>query len=152
MRNKEPPPPPVSVPPPVVSPSNAVGSTASRIGLLGIVMGIVMLVRTIDLVRRALVQPAEEGVLAADGSDMSSAPSAPPALPVAKGGVIPPSNPSLCPICRQKRVNPSASTGGFVFCYSCLSAALSRHPHCPVTGIACQPLDVIRLFEDDLVL
>jgi hypothetical protein len=56
-----------------------------------------------------------------------------------------PSDPLLCPLCAQTRKDPSASRGGYVFCYSCLCTSLARHPFCPVTGIGCTVEDVIKL-------
>lgn len=56
-----------------------------------------------------------------------------------------PSDPRLCPLCSQILKNPSASRGGYVFCYACLCTSLARHPFCPVTGIGCTIKDVIRL-------
>ena len=53
----------------------------------------------------------------------------------------------LCPLCGQTRKNPSVSTGGYVFCYSCLSVYLSRSPYCPVTGVSCCVEDIIRLSD-----
>ena len=53
----------------------------------------------------------------------------------------------LCPLCGQTRKNPSVSTGGYVFCYSCLSVYLSRFPYCPVTGVSCCVDDIIRLSD-----
>ncbi|CAE7722514.1 prx-12, partial [Symbiodinium microadriaticum] len=125
-----------------------------RVGILAVLMGAVMLVRTIDVVRRAVGSGEAMGGLlgGSDGTDVSSlTPPAPPSLPVGKGCLVPPTDPSLCPLCRQPRVNPCASTGGYVFCYSCLSASLVQQQTCPVTGIPCDPLAVIRLFEQELI-
>jgi hypothetical protein len=55
--------------------------------------------------------------------------------------------PTNCPLCRAPRINPTASSSGYVFCLSCLRAALSSKPVCPVTGKACPESSVIRLFE-----
>ena len=52
-----------------------------------------------------------------------------------------------CPLCRAPRINPTASTSGYVFCLSCLSAALRSKPVCPITGKPCPESSVIRLFE-----
>ena len=52
-----------------------------------------------------------------------------------------------CPLCRSPRINPTASTSGYVFCLSCLTAALRSKPVCPITGKDCPESSVIRLFE-----
>lgn len=61
--------------------------------------------------------------------------------------LLPSCPPTHCPICRQPRILPTASTGGFVFCLSCLTKALQMSPICPMTGKACPPSKIIRLFE-----
>lgn len=46
---------------------------------------------------------------------------------VAKNGVPLPQDRSLCPLCCQKRANPSVLTvSGFVFCYSCIFKSVSQ--------------------------
>ncbi len=53
-----------------------------------------------------------------------------------------------CPICHEPRINPTASTSGYVFCYRCLIMHLRQQgEHCPVTGIRCKESMVIRLYE-----
>lgn len=53
-----------------------------------------------------------------------------------------------CPICKQPRINPTASTSGYVFCYKCLVSHLrQKGEYCPVTGMACWESKVVRLFE-----
>jgi len=53
-----------------------------------------------------------------------------------------------CPICHEPRINPTASTSGYVFCYRCLIMHLrQKGEYCPVTGIFCKESMVIRLFE-----
>jgi hypothetical protein len=37
-----------------------------------------------------------------------------------KGCIAPPEDPSLCPLCRNVRVNATISTGGYLFCYTCI--------------------------------
>ena len=59
-----------------------------------------------------------------------------------------PSDNSSCPICHRPRVNPAASTSGYVFCYRCLVMHLrSNEERCPLTGMHCPESRVIRLFE-----
>jgi len=53
-----------------------------------------------------------------------------------------------CPICHEPRINPTASTSGYVFCYRCLIMHLrQKGERCPVTGMLCKESMVIRLFE-----
>ncbi len=53
-----------------------------------------------------------------------------------------------CPICHEPRINPTASTSGYVFCYRCLIMHLRQMgERCPVTGMLCKESMVIRLFE-----
>ena len=52
-----------------------------------------------------------------------------------------------CPLCQNIHQNPCASTGGYVFCYSCLTNAIRRTPKCPVTGIDCKMEDIIKLYQ-----
>lgn len=58
-----------------------------------------------------------------------------------------PRNPNDCPLCGKKRVNPAASAGGFVFCYSCIHKYVSDNGRCPLSGIPCKVLDIRPLFE-----
>lgn len=58
-----------------------------------------------------------------------------------------PTDPSLCPLCKQTKKEPSASRGGYVFCYACLCQSVTRHPFCPITGIGCTIKDIIRLSD-----
>mmetsp|Transcript_24592 Transcript_24592/g.52238 ORF Transcript_24592/g.52238 Transcript_24592/m.52238 type:complete len:655 (+) Transcript_24592:180-2144(+) len=53
-----------------------------------------------------------------------------------------------CPICHEPRINPTASTSGYVFCYKCLITHLRNEgEYCPVTGMPCEESRVVRLFE-----
>ena len=53
-----------------------------------------------------------------------------------------------CPICREPRINPTASTSGYVYCYKCLVSHLrQKGEYCPLTGMPCQENQVVRLFE-----
>lgn len=68
----------------------------------------------------------------------------PPKQPaVVRGGVTPVDG--LCPICRGVWRYPSVSTGGFVFCYSCLVDAVGNGGRCPVSGLPCGMENIIRL-------
>jgi len=53
-----------------------------------------------------------------------------------------------CPLCNEPRINPTASTSGFVFCYKCLIMHVRQNDEsCPVTGIPCKESQVTRLYE-----
>ncbi|KAL7537997.1 hypothetical protein ACHAXR_008203 [Thalassiosira sp. AJA248-18] len=53
-----------------------------------------------------------------------------------------------CPICKEPRINPTASTSGFVFCYKCLVSHLRQNGNfCPVTAMPCWENKVVRLYE-----
>ncbi|KAI4364541.1 hypothetical protein MLD38_020617 [Melastoma candidum] len=76
-------------------------------------------------------------------------PPPPPPPKVAKEGIPLPSDRKLCPLCSQKRANPSVVTvSGFVFCYACIFKYVSQYKRCPVTLIPASAADVRRLFHD----
>ena len=53
-----------------------------------------------------------------------------------------------CPICNEVRINPTASTSGYVYCYKCLVLHIrSVGKYCPMTGMACNEENIVRLFE-----
>jgi len=53
-----------------------------------------------------------------------------------------------CPICKEPRINPTASTSGYVFCYKCLVSHIrQKGEYCPVTGRPCRENKVVRLYE-----
>lgn len=56
-------------------------------------------------------------------------------------------NPNVCPLCKQPRIHPTASTGGYVFCLKCILASISQRPVCPVTGKRCPESSLVRLYE-----
>ena len=59
-----------------------------------------------------------------------------------------PSDPSLCPICRQTRLNPTASTSGYIFCHRCLVMWIREHgERCPLTGMRCPEERLLRIYE-----
>jgi peroxin-12 len=77
-------------------------------------------------------------------------PPPPPPLPkVAKDGLPLPPDRTLCPLCCQKRNNPSVlSASGFVFCYSCIFKSVSQHKRCPITLMPATVEQIRRLFHD----
>lgn len=73
----------------------------------------------------------------------------PAPLDVGQGCVIPPNSTDKCPICREVRVNPCATSSGFVFCYGCILPVVRETQRCPVTDCRCSEQQLIRLFEDE---
>ncbi|KAG7346187.1 Pex2 / Pex12 domain containing protein [Nitzschia inconspicua] len=55
--------------------------------------------------------------------------------------------PTLCPLCQDPRVNPTASISGYVFCYKCILEYVKKEGMCPVTGRKCTETNLVRLFE-----
>ena len=87
-----------------------------------------------------------------DGKNFASSPiPTRPKPPTCRNPEVLPKDKRLCPICRKLIRLPSVSTGGYVFCYHCLLAALRQKTVCPISGIQCEENDVIRMFEDDLL-
>ena len=110
------------------------------------------------LICLALAVKLAQWLLRSNVAAPSSSVLAPPRMPpapsppsAAAGGVSPPNDPALCPLCRRPKSRPCVSTGGFVFCHSCLTKALTRTPRCPVTGAACSPDDIIVIYENAVV-
>jgi len=53
-----------------------------------------------------------------------------------------------CPICKEPRINTTASTSGYVYCYKCLVSHIRNvGEYCPMTGMPCREDRVVRLFE-----
>ncbi|KAJ6854733.1 LOW QUALITY PROTEIN: peroxisome biogenesis protein 12-like [Populus alba x Populus x berolinensis] len=76
-------------------------------------------------------------------------PPPPPAPKVAKEGIPLPPDRTFCPLCSQKRANPSVVTiSGFVFCYACIFKYLSQYNRCPVTLMPANVDQIRRLFHD----
>ena len=58
------------------------------------------------------------------------------------------SNADVCPLCKEPRVHPTASTGGYVFCLKCILEFLRQNgAFCPVTQKACLESSLVRLYE-----
>ncbi|KNA15491.1 hypothetical protein SOVF_097830 isoform C, partial [Spinacia oleracea] len=76
-------------------------------------------------------------------------PPPPPAPKVAKEGIKLPSDRTVCPLCSEKRANPSVVTvSGLVYCYGCIFKYVSQYKRCPVTLIPAEVEDIRRLFHD----
>jgi Pex2 / Pex12 amino terminal region len=56
--------------------------------------------------------------------------------------------PDQCPLCHARpRVQPAASSSGFVFCYKCILSYVRRHATCPMTQQPCSESRIVRLYE-----
>ncbi|PKU85003.1 peroxisome biogenesis protein 12 isoform X2 [Dendrobium catenatum] len=76
-------------------------------------------------------------------------PPPPPHPKVANDGIPLPPDRTICPLCSQKRVNPSVlAVSGFVFCYSCIFKYVSQYKRCPVTLLPASVEQIRRLFHD----
>ncbi|KAL3765784.1 hypothetical protein ACHAWO_011731 [Cyclotella atomus] len=72
----------------------------------------------------------------------------PPPLPPVKLNTSVVLDKWACPLCHEARINPAASTSGYVFCYKCLILKLRQDgEHCPLTGMPCKERQVVRLYE-----
>lgn len=76
-------------------------------------------------------------------------PPPPPPPKVAKDGIPLPPDRTICPLCSQKRANPSVVTAsGFVFCYACIHKYVSQYKRCPITLLPADIDQIRRLFHD----
>ncbi|CAI9773111.1 unnamed protein product [Fraxinus pennsylvanica] len=76
-------------------------------------------------------------------------PPPPPPPEVAKEGIPLPPDRTLCPLCSQKRANPSVmAVSGFVFCYTCIFKYVNQYKRCPVTLMPATVDQIRRLFHD----
>ncbi len=81
-----------------------------------------------------MMKQAEERLATNHGKRVVPPP--PPAMAPSKDAMYTlPKDPRVCPICRQKIVNPAmVSRTGIVSCYRCLFLHIEQHSSCPVTG------------------
>lgn len=76
-------------------------------------------------------------------------PPPPPPPEVAKEGIPLPTDRTICPLCSQKRANPSVVTvSGFVFCYTCIFKYITQYNRCPITLMPATVDQIRRLFHD----
>lgn len=76
-------------------------------------------------------------------------PPPPPPPEVAKEGIPLPPDRTICPLCSQKRANPSVVTvSGFVFCYTCIFKYITQYNRCPITLMPATVDQIRRLFHD----
>lgn len=73
-------------------------------------------------------------------------PVSPPSLNQSKISI--PMDKKRCPICHEPRINPVASSSGYVFCYKCIVLYMKEHGNrCPITGSTCTTSQLVRLYE-----
>jgi len=54
----------------------------------------------------------------------------------------------VCPLCKEPRIHPTASTGGYVFCLKCILDFLRQNGEvCPVSRKPCPESSLVRLYE-----
>ncbi|WCJ43768.1 peroxin-12 [Euphorbia peplus] len=76
-------------------------------------------------------------------------PPPPPRPKVTKEGIPLSPDRTICPLCSQKRANPSVVTvSGFVYCYACIFKYVSQYNRCPVTLMQATTDEIRRLFHD----
>eukprot|EP01018_Ginkgo_biloba_P021346 Gb_06724 [translate_table: standard] len=91
-------------------------------------------------------QSAEERIAA---PTVYPPPPPPPPPKVAEEGIPLPLDRTLCPLCSQKRINPTlVAVSGFVFCYPCIHKYISQYKRCPVTLMPATVDQIQRLFHD----
>lgn len=114
---------------------------------VALVLALILAARTAEYLHRNSGELAGEHL---SGRLAGEAPLPPPPAPagVGRGCVVPPLDASLCALCNRKRTNSCASTGGYVLCYLCLLPYVREHRRCPVSGLPCGELDIIRLYEE----
>ncbi|XP_057863209.1 peroxisome biogenesis protein 12 isoform X2 [Cryptomeria japonica] len=76
-------------------------------------------------------------------------PPPPPQPKVAENGIPLPPDRTVCPLCSQRRTNPTLiAVSGFVFCYPCIFNYVSKYNRCPVTLMPASVDQLRRLFHD----
>jgi len=81
---------------------------------------------------------------AEDGNFMTIPPPFPPSIK-RDGTQI---DPTLCPLCEEERINPVASTSGYVYCYKCIIMSIRNNgKKCPITGMPCTESQLVRIYE-----
>ena len=56
-------------------------------------------------------------------------------------------DPTLCSLCGKVRTNPTATPGGFVFCYPCIHEQIETHGVCPITKESVGIAQLRKLYE-----
>lgn len=111
-----------------------------------IVLTLILTVRTAEYLRSHQNEHENQN-LSGRLSGPVALPSVPEAGKVGRGCIIPSLDSNICSICNHTRQNPCASSSGYVFCYLCLLPYIREFHRCPVTGLHCEEMDIIRLYE-----
>ena len=56
-------------------------------------------------------------------------------------------DPTLCSLCGKVRTNPTATPGGFVFCYPCIHEEIEKYGVCPITKESVGIAQLRKLYE-----
>lgn len=112
-----------------------------------IVLTLILTVRTAEYLRSHQYEHENQN-LSGRLSGPVALPSVPEAGKVGRGCIIPSLDSNICSICNHTRHNPCASSSGYVFCYLCLLPYIREFHRCPVTGLHCEEMDIIRLYEE----
>ncbi|KAL4108499.1 hypothetical protein PRIC1_000214 [Phytophthora ramorum] len=94
---------------------------------------------------------SEEGVAAKLRFTGTDAPIPPPPLPPQFSGhalTLATMDSSLCPLCKQQRINPAMAPSGYVFCYPCIYRHVEQHGECPITQMKCEPTSIVKIYDD----
>lgn len=94
---------------------------------------------------------SDEGVAAKMRMTGTDAPVPPPPLPPQFSGSAVAAaalDPTLCPLCKKRRVNPAMAVSGYVFCYTCLFRYVEQHASCPVTQMRCDTHSIVKIYDD----
>jgi len=126
----------------------------SRLGVVGRLQSRMMSALRITLVGSALLfkvlewyySPENEGQRERMRGALISPPPPVPPKPSPSGVRLPP-DPSLCPLCHEKRTNPAASSSGVTFCYVCIHRFVLEYGCCPVTRTPCGVTQIRKIFE-----
>ncbi|POM76139.1 Peroxin-12 [Phytophthora palmivora] len=94
---------------------------------------------------------SEEGTAAKLRLTGTDAPIPPPPLPPQFSGqalTLATMDPTLCPLCKKKRVNPAMAPSGYVFCYPCIYRHIEKHGECPITQMKCELASIVKIYDD----
>lgn len=94
---------------------------------------------------------SEEGVSSKLQFTKTDAPVPPPPLPPQFSGqavALVTMDPTLCPLCKNKRANPAMTPAGYVFCYPCIYHYVEKNGECPITQIKCELAAIAKIYDD----
>jgi len=75
---------------------------------------------------------------------------APPGYPtIHSEGCKLPQDRTLCPLCKSKRLNPTITPSGFMFCLACIFGYVEENGRCPVTFTPTTTNSLRKIFETD---